>query len=266
VCDTIAHVSRADQKGRPWAIPVEFQAEPDEQMPGRALIYEGMLWMQDKPSDLPGDRYRVTCCIVNLTGVGRCAQRMDWNEAESSEVEQPEPEGDADAQDEEAGTWLLPIEWNLETLDASVLLEQVARGEAPEALLAWISLMKKGNDPGIMRRWREVADAVSDRRLKAELRLVAVYAQLTGGDREWLRNLEGFDVQESVVVKEWQDEANVKLQIKNILRVLGKKFGLVPPEVAEKVEATTSLSALEKWVDSAATADSLATFRRDAGI
>src|SRR5262249_27356314 len=65
VCDTIAHVLRLDQNGLPWAIPVEFQAAPDEQMPGRALAYEGLLWMQEKPSDLPGDRFHVVCCVVN---------------------------------------------------------------------------------------------------------------------------------------------------------------------------------------------------------
>src|SRR5262245_13457115 len=78
VCDTIAHVWRLDEGGFPWAVPIEFQAEPDPLMFGRAMGYESMIWLQEKPTDLVGDRFNLVCVVINLTGVGNCGRRMAW--------------------------------------------------------------------------------------------------------------------------------------------------------------------------------------------
>jgi hypothetical protein len=242
VCDTIAHVQRLDQDGFPWAIPVEFQVAPDPLMFGRALVYEGMTWLQEKPSEEAGDRFDLLPVIVNLTGVGRCARRMPWLPG--------------------AETTLGPIEWNLETLDAQVILEQAARGEAPLALLAWISLMKKGGEPGTMRRWREVAELETNPARKADLALVVVFAQLTGCRDAWKKALEGFNVLESITVNEWKAEAEVR----TLIAVLERKFPPVPDEVRAKIEVTTTLDVLQRWIVAAAVADSLDAFRREAGI
>jgi hypothetical protein len=63
-CDTIARLSRLDQGGVPWAIPVEFQLEPDPVMFGRALVYEGLLYLLHKPSPERGDRFHVVTVVV----------------------------------------------------------------------------------------------------------------------------------------------------------------------------------------------------------
>src|SRR5437764_3535522 len=66
VCDTIAHVLRADQNHYPWATPVEFQVAPDALMFGRVMVYEGMIWMLEKPSEEAGDRFNLQAVVVNL--------------------------------------------------------------------------------------------------------------------------------------------------------------------------------------------------------
>src|SRR5271155_1784882 len=104
ICDTIAHISRLDQGGIPWAIPVEFQIEPDSVMFGRAMVYGGMLYEAVKPSPERGDRFQVIVVIVNLTGVGISGRRMVWREGCSE-------------------TTLLPEEWNLSTESAADILE-----------------------------------------------------------------------------------------------------------------------------------------------
>lgn len=253
VCDTIVHLRRVDQYGRPWAVPIEFQVAPDETMPGRALIYEGLIWILEKPDPEVGDRY-FFCCVVNLTGRGNCTRLMDWNAVADEEAKSEE------AKPREAGTWLAPIEWNLEELDAGQIVEQVARGEAPEALLAFVSTMENGNAPATMKRWREVADLVGNARLKTELRLVTVFAQLTGCRDAWIENLEGFDVLESITVNEWKAETRGE----DLIAILEDKFGAAPAELVEKVAKTTDLVALKRWLLVASRADSLAKFRQDA--
>jgi len=242
VCDTIAHVLRMDQGGFPWAIVIEFQVEPDERMFGRALGYESMIWLAEKPTDLAGDRFDVLSVVVNLTGIGRCGRRMLWLPG--------------------AETTLGPIEWNLQTLDATVILEQVARGEAPLELLAWCSLMQKGNQPGTIKRWLEVADLETDPVRKADLALVVVFAQLTGHERTWHKALEGFNVIESVIVNEWKAESKAE----DIVDFLQGRFDSIPEDLAAKIRQTTALDVLKRWVVLAAKTDSLDAFRRDAGI
>jgi hypothetical protein len=241
-CDTVAHVLRIDQEFYPWAIPVESQVTPDPKMFGRALVYEGLLWMQEKPSDQAGDRFDVLTVVVNLTGVGRCARRMLWLPG--------------------AETTLGPIEWNLQTLDASVVLEQIAAGKAPMALLAWISLMKKGNDPATIQRWLEIANREADPDRKADFALVEAFADLTGGAEAWRQALKEFNVIESPTVNRWKAQTSIQI----LVAILERKFSPIPEEVRAKIEATTALGVLQDWALIAATADSMDAFRRDAKI
>jgi len=122
--------------------------------------------------------------------------------------------------------------------------------------------MQKGGTPATMRRWLEVADLETDPRRKADLALVVVFAQLTGCQRAWQKALGGFNVIESVIVNEWKAQAVVQ----NLIAILERKFPPVPDEVLAKLEATTGLDVLQRWVVAAAVADSLDAFRRDAGI
>lgn len=258
VCDTIAHVQRLDEGGFPYAIPVEFQVTPDALMFGRAMVYEGMIWLSEKPAEETGDRFGLRSVIINLTGVGKCGRRMPWHteaEAPATETKQPEAE-----------TALVPIEWNLETLDAGVVLDQIASGKAPRALLAWVSLMKNGNDPATMQRWLQVADQETDAARKADFALVVVFAQLTKGDRAWKKALEGFNVTESVVLNEWMAEAAAKARIEDIVKILEDKFSPIPAELKGKIEAATAMDVLQRWVILVGRADSLEKFRQESGL
>jgi hypothetical protein len=240
--DTIAHVLRVDQNHFPWAIPVEFQVAPDALMFGRVMVNEGLVWMLEKPSEEAGDRFNLQAVVVNLTGVGRSARRMSWLP--------------------DAGTFLETIEWNLAALDANAILEQVASGEVPRELLAWVSLMQNGGEPATIQRWLEVAAQESDPRRKADLALVELFADLTDRTDVWKKALEGFNVIESITYNRWV----AKAKIEDVLGFLEGRFGPVPAETKEKIEATTSLEELRRLVTLAAKAGSLDEFRKTAGV
>ena len=65
--DTIAVLEEIDRPGPPWAMPIEFQSEPDPDMFGRLLIYLGSIWLEKRPDPLRGGRYRLAGAVVNLT-------------------------------------------------------------------------------------------------------------------------------------------------------------------------------------------------------
>jgi hypothetical protein len=275
VCDTIAHVWREDEGGFPWAVPIEFQAAPDPLMFGRAMGYQSMTWLQEKPTPHPGDRFNLVCVIVNLTGVGDCGRRMTWRTQQKAAPPKAEGEPEQPAQDQaevppQPELAELPIEWNLETLDAFEIMDGIAKGELPRALLAWVSLMKNGDHPDILKRWPELAELEKDPVRRADLKLVVVFADLTGRAPLWKQAVEGFNVIESPTVKEWtasaRAEGEAKGKIGDLVRILEKKFQAVPPDLKAKIESATDLGVLENWVVTAAIADTLDRFRQDAGI
>jgi hypothetical protein len=183
---------------------------------------------------------------VNLTGVGRSGRVMEWKAG--------------------PGTTLAPVEWDLETLDANVTLEQIASGGAPRGLLAWIALRINGNEPATIQRWLEVAGSEGDPFRKADSALVVVFAQLTGGERVWKKALEGFNVIESVIVNEWKAEATIKSKIDDLVKLVEARFGPVPADAKAKIESTNSPALLQQWILLAGKANSLDDFRRDAGV
>ena len=48
-CDTVAWLGQPGQEG-PWAVPIEFNLEPDPAMFGRMLVYLGQLWLEQRPA------------------------------------------------------------------------------------------------------------------------------------------------------------------------------------------------------------------------
>ena len=46
---------------------------------------EGMIWLQEKPTDLPGDRFCLQSVVVNLTGVGNSGRTMQWKPGSSTD-------------------------------------------------------------------------------------------------------------------------------------------------------------------------------------
>jgi hypothetical protein len=240
--DMIAHVRRQDQGGKPWAIPTEFQVEPDALMFGRFLVYEGLVWLLEKPTEHPGDRFNLLGLVVNLTGIGTTGQDMDWGE--------------------DRGTGLKPIERNLQSYSASDVLDQIVAGKAPRAALALIPLMIGGKEPGTMQRWREVAEPETDLQWRADFCLACGLAELTGCQEDWETTLEGFVVRQSVVVNEWKAEASGRM----LCVVLKGRFGPLPDEVAGRIARTTDINLLERWGTLAGEASTLEEFRQKASL
>jgi hypothetical protein len=243
LCDAVARLEKPD--GRPMALLAESQTYPDSSMFGRLCIAGGILWETVRPSDLPDDRYGLMALVLNLTGTGNSGRTFRGA----------------------SSLWdVSPCEWNLANEDAEKRLAEVEAGSAPLEALAFIPLMKKGGDDGIIRRWLEVVGKETDRRRRGGLKLVVVFAGLTGCKQEWQKALEGFDVNESTIVNEWRAEARREGELKGaaaaVLRCLRTRFGAVPEDVTRSVNACSDLVQLETLLDSALVAASLEDFRR----
>jgi len=259
VSDTIAELFDLEQGGRPWAVPVEFQSEPDFDMPDRLLVILGLLRLTQRPSPEVGDRYWAGAVVVNLTGSGSAERDLEWRGAGLH-------------------TLLKPRELNLAELDAGVVMDQVERGKAPCEVLALIPLMHRGADPDMIDRWLGLAGSVPDAKRRAELVLARIFAELVGRQDLWIKALEGWQMQESPTIGRLLAEAKAEAKAEGeargeargraeaLLQVLRKRFKRVPADLRTAILAVQEPERLTAWVDTAITADTLRLFRQQAGL
>ncbi len=251
VCDVLARLTDLDKGGLPTACIGEFQTTPDPRMFGRLLVAGGLCWLDVKPVDLPGDRFELCAVVVNLTGKGDCSRHMNLGSTE----------------------WkLVPRELNLETIDAAVVLEEIAQGKAPREALAWISLMKNGDDPATIARWLEIASPETDLDHRGDYALVELFAGLVARRELWRKALEGFKMNESPVAREWRAEARregeIKGKVESLVLALEERFGGLPGEVAAQVRSSTDSTQLDQWIRLAVSPaiTTLELFRQRAGL
>jgi hypothetical protein len=221
----------------------EFQSQHDPDKLDVTLEEVGILRCRARHGTDRQGKYRVLTALVYL--VGRCPDAV---------LDMTLPGG--------FGTRHAPLVWNLSEDNAPATLEAVARGELSWGMLFWVALMAEGQQPAVIARWREVVvGAVPDRRVRGNLASISlVFAELAGCRPEWMRGLEGFEMTESQVVKEWVSKGEAKGRLenqrKNLLELLEGKFpGAVPNEVVQLIQQQDSFELLSHWFKAAVHAD-----------
>ena len=131
------------------------------------------------------------------------------------------------------------------------------------AVLPWLPLMTGGAEPGIIERWKKLAEDEPNHRQKAIYASLALtFASAAGRETIWKKALEGWNVIESSVVNEWKAEQAAVM----LVAVLETKFGTVPPELDATIRKTMDPKKLQTWNTQAATAATLDEFRAAAGL
>jgi hypothetical protein len=245
VCDAVARLRDLHRGGVPVAGLVEFQTQPDPDMLGRLLLAGGICWLTVRPTDLPGDRYDLCAVVVNLTGVGACGRAMTLGTSRWS---------------------LVPVEVNLSALDAATALGEVESGAAPGEVLAWIPLMQRGDDPGIIQRWREIVAKEADPKRRGDYGLAVLFANAVGRGELWEKALEGLTMPDVPIVAEWKARARLEAKAEYVLFVLQQRFTAVPEDLARAIQASPTIDKLDRWMAAAVHAGSLEQFRQDAGL
>jgi hypothetical protein len=140
---------------------------------------------------------------------------------------------------------------------AAKALADIAAGRVDRCILPWIPLLKGGGGKGIITRWKKLAEAEPDSRLRGTYAALAlVSAELTGCRPVWRKALEGWDMEQSKQVLEWQKVAEKRGQkrgevagltaLREVLqRLLEKRFGPLPESLTKRINATTDLHRLQ---------------------
>ena len=260
ICDTVAFLEEVDAGGRPWAIPFEFQVEPDPEMFGRFLEYLGRLWRSDWPSPERGDRFWLGAVVVNLTGNGQCSRKMEWPAAGLT-------------------THLGVAERNVTAESAAETLAAIAAGEVAKIVLAIVPLMQGGDEPGIIEEWKRLAEAEPNATRRSEYGgLAMVLADAAGRAAIWKQALKEWNVIRSKIVDEWRAEGRAEGEAKGrtegrtegrtttIVAFLEARYKSIPADLIQAIHSTIDEERLAKLVMLTATANSLEHFRTEAGL
>jgi hypothetical protein len=261
VCDTVAHLVDTSTKASvPWALAIEFQRQPAATMFGRLLEYLGRLWRELPVSNTSRQGLSVAAAVVNLKGRGSSSKTM---KLPGTEVQ----------------TILGVAERNLMDEDAAKTLQQIAEGGLDRCILPWIPLMRDGASADIIGEWKALAAADPDQRRRGDWAgLALVFAEAAQAHALWKQALEGWNVETSQQVLEWQAEAlqrgltegkakgkaegKAEAKAEDVISALRLRFGKkLPKQLQRLISQTTDLGLLDRWLEAAITAESLDAFR-----
>ncbi len=129
--------------------------------------------------------------------------------------------------------------------------------------------MAGADQPDVVQRWRELALRQKQLHLLADyVALALVFADLAGRKQLWQTGLEGFNVRESEVVREWHKEAFQEGTLTNaraaVVNVLQARFpeAPVPDGVRSALEKNTDVRQLSDWLRQAVLTPSPTDFER----
>jgi hypothetical protein len=257
--DTVAALARIAEDRPPVAAVVEFQTRPVGEMLERVAEYALRLRRELPYQTQPRVPYDVVGVVVNLTGP---PQEDTWSMAP--------PDFGPLALHFTAGVR------TLRDLDAAALLADVEAGRESPGLLAWVPLMRGADEAAVVAQWRRLAERESDSRRRGDYGGIArVFAELTKRQEVWRTGLEGWNMEVSQVVLEWQAQALARgraeglalARREDMLRILRTRFKMeVPADLAAAVQAQTDPAVLDRWFDVALTEDSMAKVRAAWGL
>lgn len=249
-CDTVAELVHASGLGPPWGQVLEQQTRPDPEMLDRLLEYLARLRRELRHGPHGRDRYLIAAAVINLTGP-------------------PQPDG---LEMVLPGATGIELRWRIHVRtmsaeNAATTLAGIENGQIARCLLPWIPLMTGGGEPAMISEWKRLALLEPNSRHRRDYGSIAlIFAKLTACQKVWSLELEGWNVEESDLVKQWQDVAEQRGRLttlrENLLRVLVAKFsGPLPSELLAAIQTQPDFGELSRWFDVALKAASLAEFQ-----
>ncbi len=242
-CDSVAAFRPPDQPEPTHILIVDFKAQAQSGALNQLLGYVVRLHTEPPPEGMVL-RPLVGGAVINLTGPAQPA---------ALDVQFPGAP--------ECGWHFGILQRTLRDESAAATLADIVAGRTTRWLLPWIPLMHGGGEAGIMEGWKQAAEAEPDEQVRATLAgLTLVFAELADRVEVWKRALEGWNVRKSQVVEEWRDEARAETWHESLLTLLENRFGTVPLELVQRIQATTDVGRLRAAFQQALAISSLDQF------
>lgn len=251
--DTVSELISRSGTQQPWALFLEVEADLKRMTVARMLEYDGRLSRELRHGPHGRDIYPVAGCVIFLSGV----------------------RDDLVTSGELPGTNLGGVKryraWCLEAKDARETLARIERGELGRTILIWVVLMKGGDDPSLIPIWVKLLQMEPSSPRRAEIAgLALVFASWRGLQKIWGPTLEGFDVDQIPIVREWKDAARRegldkgvqqahRHDIRTVVQVRFEED--LPPDLDNALQQMEDAATLEQWFRLSLKTPTLADFR-----
>ncbi len=260
--DTVAAFERLAGDAPPAALVVEFQSRPLGPILERLAEYALRVRREKSQQTDPRVSYTVTAVVVNLTGP---EQADEWEMAPPDFVD--------------LGLHIRVKVRTLREEDGLQLLTNIEQGRVARCVLPWVALMRGGDDPAVVEYWKRLASAEVDPHKRGDYGgLARVFAELCGRGQLWTKALEGWNVEVSQVVLEWQAQAlerglaqgraeMLPLLRENLMELMRTRFQAeLPVEFLTAVQNQTDPALLRQWFHRTLAAASLEELRGTFGL
>ena len=221
VGDTIADLIDLHQPNAPLALSIEIQTVPEPGFLNRALGYTHMFRrvLKRPGNDKP---YDIFTGVVYLTGRGAGDEIVMAREGLGG-----------------VGLRFEVISRAMADVDAEPLLDQIDKGEVKPCMLYWVSLMRNGERPDIIKKWKELVERFIHWSERRNLSVVLqTFAELTNRVAIWSENLKEWPVVESQLYKQWTRDAELRGKAEG--RIEGKVEGRAEGKVEGRAEGQAS--------------------------
>lgn len=259
VCDLVANLSNHPQGKPTHALVLEFMARAKSSIFDRALQYAVEAYQRPRHGKDRKGRYQTHVAVINLAG-----RNPSWG------LKSGPPQDPSEAENDE-GWSFKPTIRNLCDDDAAAVLDGIEADTIPFGALALVPLMKDGNTPDIISRWRKRLEQVKHEQWRPTLAaLTVMFAELRKQQKTWANSLKGWNMLESQVVREWQTlarrEGHQKGRLEQaqsaLMTVLRARFQDLGGNGLElDIAGQTDLDVLSQWLISAVNSSRLDEFR-----
>jgi hypothetical protein len=245
ICDTVAEFVHRSDTSRRCLLDTEVQPRPDPDMLDRLGEYGFRLRRERRYGRGRRGKNQIISVVLNLTGPAQ-PDVLDMTETTLGG----------------AGLRLQVVQRTLRDEDAATTLVEIATGKVDRCILPLVVLMRGAGRASIIREWLRLAAQEPDERWRSDLGTLAlVFVQLTRHENSWREALEGWNMERSRVVVEWEERGERRGEGRVLLRILRTKFGQALPSDLEKAVPTLSAEERDRWADALASAQTLEAFR-----
>jgi len=267
-CDCVAGLRSRSGSQPPWACLIEAQGQPLAGMAVWMMIYLGLLHNLLRYDGR--DPFQMMGVILNLSE-GELSHAIGWRVPLKKTTGTPSADADAGLPTAEPSPAPAPgvactfFVKNVRQESAEQTLNRIERDELGLCILVWVPLMAGADQPEVIRRWRDLALRQEQLHLRADyVALALVFAEMAGRKQLWETGLEGFNVQESEVIRGWRQEGSLTTARAAVVNVLQTRFPGVPlPEgVRSALEKNADARQLSDWLRQAVLTASPADFER----
>jgi hypothetical protein len=263
-CHCVAGLRSRSGTQPPWACLIEAQGQPLAGMAVWMTIYLGLLHNLLRFNGR--DPFQMMGVVLNLSE-GELSHTVNWRVplkqttpaagvAQPASVPSPAPA---------PGVSCMLFIKNVRQESADKTLDRIERGELGLCILLWLPQMAGADHADVVRRWRELAMRQTQLVLRSHYAVLAlVFAEMAGRKQLWQTELEGFNMQESTIIRGWREEGALTNARAAVVNVLQTRFPEAPlPEgVRSALEKNADVRQLSEWLREAVLTASLADFER----